>query len=244
MVAMSGSRWRVPGILRRCFTGMNLDGDTTRDSDTTQDDLVTSELGLWEPLSIDAVSKLLHSATVPWWIAGGWAIDLHLGRHSRTHADVDVLVLRPHLQDLRRCLAGWDLYAAYPPGTLGPWPAETRLPSGVHDVWCRSSRQHPWQLQLMVDDLAVDDDTAWVYRRDERIRRPWATLTGPASQPGRPVLTPEIQLLYKSHQPRPKDQADFDALSDELPDDQRRWLVAALQLIQPNHPWIQRLAGA
>jgi len=148
--------------------GMNLDDDTR------QDDLVTSELGLWEPLSIDAVNKLLQSATVPWWIAGGWAIDLHLGRRSRAHADVDVVVLRPHLQDLRCCLAGWDLYAADPPGTLVPWPAETSLPSGVHDVWCRPSRQHPWQLQLMVDNLAANDDTAWVYRRDERIRRPSA----------------------------------------------------------------------
>jgi hypothetical protein len=138
-------------------------------------------------------------------------------------------------------LAGWDLYAADPPGTLVPWPAETSLPLGVHDVWCRPSRQHPWQLQLMVDDLTADDDTAGVYRRDERIRRPWAMLTGPASEPGRPVLTPEIQLLYKSHQPRPKDQADFAALSDELPDDQRRWLLDALMLTQPNHPWIHRL---
>ncbi len=67
---------------------------------------MTSKLGLWEPLSIDAVGRLLQSGTVPWWIAGGWAIDLHLGRRSRAHADVDVLVLRPHLQDLRCCLAG------------------------------------------------------------------------------------------------------------------------------------------
>lgn len=218
--------------------GINFDGVTR------QDDLVTSELGLWEPLSVDAVNRLLQSATVPWWIAGGWAIDLHLGHRSRAHADIDVLVLRPHLQDLRGCLAGWDLYAADPPGTLVPWPAETSLPLGVHDVWCRPSRQHPWQLQLMVDDLTADDDTAWVYRRDERIRRPWAMLTGPASQSGRPVLTPEIQLLYKSHQPRPKDQTDFAALSDELSDDQRRWLLDALLLTQPNHPWIHRLAVA
>ncbi len=58
------------------------------------------------------------------------------------------------------------------------------------------------------------------------------------------MLTPEIQLLYKSYQPRPKDQADFDALRDELPADQRRWLLDALLLTQPNHPWIQRLAVA
>ena len=214
------------------------------DGETRQDRLVTSDLGLWEPLSIHAVSSLLQSATVPWWIAGGWAIDLHLGHRSRAHADIDVLVLRPHLPALRRCLAGWDLYAADPTGTLVFWPVETRLPPGVHDVWCRPSSQHPWQLQLMVDDLAANDDTAWVYRRDQRIRRPWATLTGPASHPGRPVLTPEIQLLYKSHQPRLKDQADFDALSNELPDDQRRWLLDALLLTQPNHPWIQRLIVA
>ena len=128
---------RVQGILRSCVMRMKLDGETR------QDDLGTSELGLWEPLSIDAVSRLLQSATVPWWIAGGWVIDLHLGHRSRAHADVDVLVLRPHLQDLRRCLAGWDLYAADPPGKLVFWPVETSLPPGVHDVWCRPPSQHP-----------------------------------------------------------------------------------------------------
>ena len=183
---------------------------------------MTSEHGRWEPLSIDAVSTLLHSATVPWWIAGGWAIDLQVGARNRIHADVDVLVLRTHLQDLRRCLAGWDLFAADPPGTLVAFPPEASLSPGAHDVWCRPSPQQPWQLQLMVDEVADDDDTVWVYRRDRRIRRPWATLSGPASRPGRLVLTPEVQLLYKSHQPRPKDEADFEALSGELPDDQRR----------------------
>ena len=34
---------------------------------------------------------------VPWWIARGWAVDLHIGTITRPHADVDVLVLDRNL---------------------------------------------------------------------------------------------------------------------------------------------------
>ncbi len=34
------------------------------------------------------------SLTVPWWIAGGWALDLFAGDQSRPHKDLDVGILR------------------------------------------------------------------------------------------------------------------------------------------------------
>lgn len=126
-------------------------------------------LGAWEPLTPAEVARELGGLPCPWWIAGGWAIDLHLGRQSRTHADVDVLLLRPDQLSVQRHLAGWDLQAADPPGTLRPWVEGETLASEIHDIWCRRSPSSPWCLQLMIDDAEED---AWVYRRDARIRRP------------------------------------------------------------------------
>lgn len=37
---------------------------------------------------------LLAALPCPWFVAGGWAIDLHLGRATRPHGDVDVAVYR------------------------------------------------------------------------------------------------------------------------------------------------------
>ena len=48
----------------------------------------------WEPLQPEEVSELFKSLNIKWWIAGGWAIDLFLGKKSRGHLDIDVLILR------------------------------------------------------------------------------------------------------------------------------------------------------
>jgi Aminoglycoside-2''-adenylyltransferase len=176
----------------------------------------------------------------PWWIAGGWAIDLHLGRETRPHADIDVLVLRADLPAIRDRLRGWDLHAADPPGQLRPWLPSEALPERVHDVWCRPTPEDPWRLQLMIDE-AVEGE--WIYRQHPHIRRAVAGLRGPASTPGRPVLTPEIQLLHKSRHPRPKDEADFLAVLPALDERQRRWLLDALSLTAPAHPWRAPLHG-
>lgn len=209
--------------------------------------LVSDELGSWSPLDPDEVARLLHGAEVPWWIAGGWAIDLHLGRQTRPHEDVDVLVLRPHLPRLREQLAGWDLHAADPPGTLRPWPVDEELPPGVHDVWCRPAPAADWCLQLMVDDLADGaggGEGEWVYRRDPRVHRPWRTLSGPASDAQRAVLAPEVQLFHKSADPRTKDEDDFALTVGELDGPRRAWLIEALQLTDTRHPWIGQLQSA
>jgi hypothetical protein len=58
---------------------------------------------------------------------------------------------------------------------------------------------------------------------------------------GVPYLAPEIQLLYKAKNHRPKDDADFDAAVGLLSATQRRWLREALAVHHPGDPWIGRL---
>lgn len=200
------------------------------------DDLgMNDSLGTWEPLTPDGVAGELRGLSCRWWIAGGWAIDLHLGRQSRAHADVDVLFLRADQSQVQGHLAGWDLHAADPPGTLRPWSEGEHLAEGISDIWCRRSPSSPWSLQLMIDDA---EDGAWVYRRDSRIRRPVAELDGPASNSDHRVLTPDVQLLYKSLNPRAKDEADFQSVRQYLDSSQRRWLRESLAVIAPVHPWL------
>ena len=194
--------------------------------------------GIWEPLSPWEVAGVLDGVACRWWIAGGWAIDLHLGRQTRAHADVDVLFLRGDQLAVQQHLAEWDLHAADPPGTLRPWDDRELLAPGIHDVWCRRSPASPWALQLMIDHTEHDQ---WVYRRDASIRRPVAELDGPASDTDRRVLSPDIQLLYKSAAPRAKDEADFEAALAVLDASQRRWLRNSLAVATPGHPWLTRL---
>ena len=203
-----------------------------------------TDLGTWDPLSPDDMAVVLAGLAAPWWLAGGWAVELAVGRSFRAHADTDVLVLRSDLLAAQRHLAGWDLHAADPPGTLRPWRPGEQLPVAIHDIWCRRTPESPWSFQLMVDEVDGED---WVFRRDGRVRRPVATLTGSASRPGLPVLAPEIQLLYKSGAgrpqggPRPKDEEDLDAIAPVLGDESRAWLASALSLVAPDNRWLARL---
>lgn len=173
-----------------------------------------------------------------WWVAGGWAIDLLVGRQTRAHGDFDVLTLRSQQHLVRAHLHAWDVHAADPPGALRPWPIGETLPASVHDVWCRRDPSAPWSLQLMIDDVDGED---WLFRRDHRIHRPVSTLAGRASQPGLPVLAAEVQLLYKSGSLREKDVADFDIALSHLSVDECRWLRDALRETSPGHDWIRRL---
>lgn len=201
-------------------------------------DIVQDEHRLWSPLSPDEVADLLAHFPRPWWLAGGWALDLHLGRQTRRHGDLDVVVLRQDHQLLQQHLSDWILLAADPPGTLRPWLPGERLSEPVRDIWCRPQDAADWSMQLMIIDPVLDQ---WVYRREPRITRPLRELTGPASRPGLPVLAPEVQLLYKSKQPRPKDQLDFDTFRCHLDADQRRWLREALTLTDAQHPWLSQM---
>lgn len=196
------------------------------------------DLGRWDPLSQVDVVDVLRGLDRPWWVAGGWAIDLHLGRQTREHADLDVLVLREDLRAVQRHLACWDVHAADPPGSLRPWAPGEVLPARVHDLWCRRTPSSPWSLQLMVDDAPHG---TWTYRRDGRVTRPVDELAGPASDAERAVLAPEVQLLQKSSRPRAKDEADLVAALPHLDDARRAWLVSSLTTVTPGHPWLALL---
>lgn len=52
------------------------------------------------------VLESLTVAHVPWWVAGGWAVDALVGEQTRTHDDVDVMVPADALPTVEACLAG------------------------------------------------------------------------------------------------------------------------------------------
>jgi hypothetical protein len=186
------------------------------------------------------VAAIFSAFEARWWVAGGYAIELAIGKPIRHHADIDVLVLRLDQLKVQRLLSGWELWAADPPGTLRPWRSGEVLPAEVHDIWCRPRAGESWRLQIMIDDTVGDE---WLYRRDHGIRRPIDSI-GVLSGDGIPYLASEIQLLYKAKQPRPKDDCDFAAAVTVLTSEQREWLAAAIRTSYPDgHPWQDRLYG-
>jgi hypothetical protein len=193
--------------------------------------------GVWDPLPPARVASLLSATAVPWWIAGGHAIELAVGRNVRPHVDVDVLVLRRDQLAVQRALPGWEWWAADPPGVLRRWRPGEYLPNGVHDIWCRPGAEQSWRVQVMLDESRGGD---WVSRRNGRVCRP-ITALGRMSVDGIPYLAPDVQLFYKAKEPRAKDEADFAAVLPFLDADRRRWLRRAITDTYGKHPWTRRL---
>jgi hypothetical protein len=198
-----------------------------------------TEHGPWQPLSPAQVGTLLRSLRAPWWIAGGWALDLFAGRQTRDHADLDVEVLRRDQMEVRRCLAGWDLHTAAS-GVLRPWPPGEPLGDEIHSIWCRPAQDAPWALQIMFAEARGGD---WVYRRVPTITRPLGEV-GLRTPDGLPYIAPEIQLLYKAKSPRPKDDADFSMVLPLLNSAQSHWLARALTESHPDHNWLSQISAA
>ena len=197
--------------------------------------MAASELGPWEPLRLGSVVEVFAPAAFRWWISGGHALDLHLGRTWRSHEDTDVGVVRHDLGSVFTFLAGWDLHVAAA-GHLTPWRGEP-LAAARHqnNVWCRLAPGRPWALDMTIGE---GSDDRWIYRRDPSVQVPWA-LAVLRTTDGVPYLSPELQLLYKSKGLRPKDDVDAAEVIPHL-DDRQRELLA--RLLEPDHAW-QRLLG-
>jgi hypothetical protein len=181
------------------------------------------------------VASVMGSLDVWWAVAGGWAIDLWLGRVTREHHDVEVSVRRSDQPVIHRQLvAHWEMSCIDPPGSS--WRA-----------WDGHALQHPtFQARARRDghefDLFFEDVRAgeWSFRRDRSVHRPVAATTQRVTS-GLPIMRPEIQLLYMARHAEPKNQADFATALPELDASARAWLRESLARVEPGHPWIAEL---
>jgi hypothetical protein len=195
--------------------------------------VVQSTTGTWRSVHPSAVARYLSSLRAPWWVAGGWALDLFVGSQSRPHKDLDIGILRKDALIVLSALPTWEIFEAKD-GLL------TRMREGdaprvdVNSLWCRPAGDSDWTFELMLDESA---DDRWVFRRDPTIRRP-LSLAVRRDPTGIPFLAPEIQLLYKARAVRAKDQADFDHVAPRLDAEARTWLRTALTNVDQGHAWL------
>lgn len=197
--------------------------------------MVTDARGAWNVLHPRQVAPLFLALDASWWVTGGWALDLFLGR-ERVHSDLDVAVLRREQDAVRSHLAAWDLHIAHD-GTLTPWPPGERLPFDRSTVWARPARYLPWQLEVFFETAEGEE---WLYARDEQVRLPLLAL-GMETVDGVPYVRPEVVLLYRAPTAGPADDSDLREVAARLSVVGRGWLRDALSTAYPGHRWISEL---
>ena len=199
------------------------------------------DLTLWDAWRPEQVAELLAGVEAPWFVAAGWAIDLFLGEESREHEDLEIAVPRERFPEIAERLAGFELFVPdsdlTDPGLVWPFAHAPQELDRNHQTWVREPATGRWLLDVFREPS--DGDT-WIYRRDDRIRLPYSDVIE-RTDDGIPYARPEIVLLFKAKRVRPKDEADLAAVLPSLEPTRRRWLAEALDLVHPEHPWLERL---
>jgi hypothetical protein len=179
------------------------------------------------------VAEALGPLRAPFFFAGGWAIDLHLGRVTREHHDVDVLVMRRDHLRLHEVLKAFTLKKIVPHpdgmppnrGTIIDWPPGERLELPVHQINAYRAGESEPAFQVM---LAESRESEWIFRRNPAITMPILQI-GFHPLWGLPYLAPEIVLLFKTKHLEARDRIDFGNVLPALSADARQWLRDAIE---------------
>lgn len=184
---------------------------------------------------LDLVVEVMKPFPYPWFIAGGWALDLAFAKQTREHEDVDLCCFREYLNGLLDFFSDWNKEIAI--------PEEQRL------VPCEKEEDaHPprHELHLSKDNkkieiLLIDRTKSEVlFRRNPEIRMPLNEFKQ-IDRIGRPFVAPSWQLLFKAKDPRPKDNDDFLKHAPNLSENGKLWLLSSLRIHQPKSLWILQL---
>jgi len=186
----------------------------------------------WTP---GEVAQRLAGIAAPWYVAGGWALDLFHGRQTREHEDIEIAIPAAAFPEVR------DRFPGYAFDTVSDgwiWVnAGSAALAAAHQTWLRDPATGNYLLDVFREPH--DGDT-WICRRDEAIRFHYAEITRHTTD-GIPYLAPELVLLFKAKHARPKDQADFDQAVPRLTSAQRATLAGLLARVHPAHRWLARL---
>jgi len=184
----------------------------------------------------EKVKSILGEFERDWFIAGGWAIDLFLGRQTRPHDDVEIAIFRQDQLALQKVLRDWNLQKAAD-GKLSEWKSGVFLELPVHAIHCFNENQDFSFFEVLLNE---SENGVWQYRRNRQIIKPLSEIYL-TNDSGIRFLCPEIVLLYKSKNPRAKDEQDFRAAFDFLSRESRIWLKNALAITDANHDWLSVL---
>jgi hypothetical protein len=171
-----------------------------------------------------------------WFVIGGWAVDIWLGRRSRDHGDVDIGLFRDEEALLFSKLPDWRMVGHDTPDADhdDPWDGSPLgFPAHVH-----ATRRGWPELDFNFNER---EGAVWIVQRDPQVAVSiWSALR--ESPLGLYVLAPELVLWHKARgEIRERDQRDFENLVPEMSRASRAWLARSLTSTDVQHPWLLQL---
>ena len=110
------------------------------------------------------VKRIMQSFNKPWAIAGGWSIDLFLGKVTREHDDIEIVLYRKDQFAIQEYLDDWNFKKVQNRNVL-PWQRNEHLALPIHETYAEKAHE---KIEILLNEL---DGEHWLYRRDSRIKR-------------------------------------------------------------------------
>lgn len=190
----------------------------------------------WQPWTPAQLSQKLEGVAEPWYIVGGWALDLWHGYETRAHEDLEFCILKKDLGAFRKIFAAFDIYTAHN-GNVTRLANEEKPSSEIQQFWILEIPAREWRADLMIEP---GDLQSWRYKRDHSVQRNRSAMID-VSPDGIPYLNTAGVLLFKAKRCRAKDHLDFQNALPKMALSDRNWLKQALIQQHPEHPWIEQL---
>src|SRR5439155_2378117 len=109
----------------------------------------------------------------PWYLSGGWALDLFLGRVTREHHDLDLILYREDQEALRGYLAGWEFvkFRWRPGGKLEMawWQPGEWLDPPLVELYVQREGHDPVAFEVFLQEAEGDE---WWFHKSGAIVRP------------------------------------------------------------------------
>jgi hypothetical protein len=188
--------------------------------------------GGWDPLDPTTIGDFMDGFDRPWWIIGGWSIEVFTGV-PREHEDMDISILSSDAEAFRQFLG--DRWTPWNVDDSWFRPFDHRFTEVRPDsqVWVRRDAQSPWVLDV---PFTPDTGGRWTNKRHLAHTEDLDDVTWVAPDGLRYAL-PEVTLMFKYAQTREKDRRDAEVALPMLDDRARGWLRATVARIDPDHPW-------
>jgi hypothetical protein len=188
---------------------------------------------VWKPWRPHELADRLMGVEIPWYVAGGWALDLYRGFESREHEDLEIGVPADGFAAIRSALSEFEFDVIH---RGRRWPLDSPAFRETHQTWVRDPTG-AYRLDVFREK---HDGDLWICRRDESIRIRYAEIILRTAD-GIPYLTPEIVLFFKAKWARPKDDGDFSSVLPMLDSGRRSALRDFISRVHPGHRWLDQL---
>ncbi|MGB1243595.1 MAG: nucleotidyltransferase domain-containing protein [Chitinophagales bacterium] len=183
------------------------------------------------------INSLLRDFSAQWGVAGGWAIDLFLGKETRKHKDIEVAILRrDQLKIKEELIPDWRFEYIHRSKSFD-WSERIYLEKPIHEIYAVNETHLPERLEVLLNEHA---SKYWVFRRNNSIKLPISEIFLDTPQ-GIPILHPKIVLLYKVKINEPKDLRDLINVAPVLNKTDKFWLYNAIWTTYGRHDWLRYL---